>query len=825
MAKRGYKRPEERDSPLEKSSAIRLTLPEFPIPSAPNGSGNHEGNGKPPVGLGAAALTWRHRIAALGVERRAREVAFLDSTIAERTKTLRALKESLAAAQRELHDHEPLGRELQDLKAERERLRQEVDELRRQKETLARIPEDLAAAQAELSSRMQDGESRWAELQERIAIAETDHLALEERTDQCRREIHDAKGRLKDIEFEAHERRDQIAAGEKQVRSATEELEKLNTHIDRARAEFEASAAEREIQLEKLDQVRAQVATEETAVAGLFRQVAGAKEVLDDLAKERGELETVIDRLANERRRMDEEANEQEMARRGREANLARLDHEILGLHQSLMTAKSVAESESERFAKLRREQREQIDEADLEIHRLQGRLSVEEERLAALAAQQEEARTDLARLEAAIGSAQGELETLGQRRAELEGGIVAITADHDHHLAQRRIALEELESVRNHLSEAGSRLGTLRDLVEERELDLAGLYQAKLVEQSRHQEQLRANQAELAEADLRIQESCAALARLSQEIEVGRTSVAAVRALADQESARLEASQEELRAHLLRKETELGTLQASLAAGQEAFQAFLEEREVRQQEVLGRLSQALTKRKVAEDDLAAKLQQLETINGGLAQAGEAKLELAEVLEEKARAETALAESTERVRFFADQERSLEIRISALNGRACQLEELEGQIHAREEELRTQEARARSLEERSGQLEQAASLETGTIQVLAKDLIGEIDALDEQIVRFELFEADRDFAVHLDGFRQSLLELLGRHGVFPYQFNDGEKLGPEARDHIEIVGTKSERSKEIIKVIETVRPGYIHGDTILRRAVVVTSHA
>jgi len=531
--------------------------------------------------------------------------------------------------------------------------------------------------------------------------------------------------------------------------------------------------------LEKLDQVRAQVATEETAVAGLLRRVAGAKEILEDLAKERCELETIIDRLANERRRMDEEANEQQMARRGREANSARLDDEILGLHQSLITAKAVAEAEAERFAKLRHEQRELIDEADLELHRLQGMKSFEEERLAILGAQQEEVSADLAQLDAAIGSARGELEAIGHRKSELEAGIVAITADQEHHLAQRRLSLEELESVRNHLREAGSRLVTLRDLVEERELDLAGLHQAKLVEQSRHEELRLANEAELAAADLRIRESCATLAKLSQEIETGQATVAAVRELTDQETARLEASQAESRAHLLRKEAELRALEASLATGQQAFQAFLEERDLRQREVLDRLDQALTKRKVAEDDLAAKLQHLETVNGSLAQAGQVKMELAAVLADKARAESCLAESTERIRLLTDEERSLEIRTSALNGRAQELEEIDRQVHDREEQLRSQEARARSLEERSGQLEQAANLETGTIHVLAKDLIREIDALDEQIVRFERVEADRDFAVHLDGFRQSLLELLGRYGVFPYRFNDERNSAPK----------------------------------------------
>jgi len=102
---------------------------------------------------------------------------------------------------------------LQELKAEREQLRHQVDDLRRQSETLARIPDDLAAAQAELAQVRAEISAAKDEHEAIVAQAAAEHLALEERADQSRREIHDAAIRLKDIEFEAHERQDQIASG------------------------------------------------------------------------------------------------------------------------------------------------------------------------------------------------------------------------------------------------------------------------------------------------------------------------------------------------------------------------------------------------------------------------------------------------------------------------------------------------------------------------------------------------------------------------------------------------------------------------------------
>jgi DNA repair exonuclease SbcCD ATPase subunit len=219
------------------------------------------------------------------------------------------------------------------------------------------------------------------------------------------------------------------------------------------------------------------------------------------------------------------------------------------------------------------------------------------------------------------------------------------------------------------------------------------------------------------------------------------------------------------LQAHLLRKETECGLLITRLASAREDLQAFLAERDQRQQEAQNRLAQILTKRKVAEDDLAAKIQELERANAALAQAGDAQMTLARTLAETAKAQSELTEQERQLHLHAEENLEAEAKLAELRRQTAALEGIEAQVSARQDELRELEDRVNELEARSRLLGPAASLEVGTIHVLASDLIGELDLLDARIVDFRRFACDHNFAAELERVRQSVLDILKRHGV------------------------------------------------------------
>jgi len=821
MAKRGSKHPPSHPSYLEEADSSPIQGPRFAEPTPP-------AKPRPPFGLGAAALTWRDRIAALGVERRARELAFLDDAIAERTSALRTVKKSLADTRAEVAEAETtrdqrtaecheidarIGARLEELA--------NVDALIAARHEAARQADEAAAAQAlratVIAEEFRAGEERLAQLQQRLATADSARQALEA-----------AEQRLRDVEYEANEVRERMTREERKIREAADELEVLNQHIDRARTECEASQTEQLLQRGRLEELRAEVETQELGIQTLARQTQSIRESLEDLTLERQRTQEDLARLATERCRLEDEACEQERARRLREVELARLDDELLELRQAMQAAQASAEAEKEEFAQLRQDCAARLDEAERELHQVQSRRADEEASLERAVAEQEERRAALFQLDDQLAQGRAEMEALAQAKVEGESALSEIAAVRLDYLAQRALVLNECESTRTQLSEASDRLITLRQLVEARELDLAELQTARLEGQARYEEECREREADATIANLRIREATESLARLTQEIQTVQASLQELRATASRESVRLSATRAELTAHLARKQEELSGLEARLESGRRSLTDFAAEREARQLEVTQRLNQALTKRKVAEDDLATKLLQLEGLNAQISTASGAMIELALATTERDRLTSELTVTRERLLQAQSAEDALTNRIVDLRTEDERLATVKAQIEARENELRQHESRQAELEARCAQLAQTASLEHGTIQVLAQELILELDAVEEEIVRCRRFDTGADAAQQLERLRGSLLALLGRHGVTSYHYAEGERLGIEARDRIEIIDSRSERCREIIKIIETVRPGYLHagpdGETILRRAHVVTSN-
>jgi chromosome segregation ATPase len=436
-----------------------------------------------------------------------------------------------------------------------------------------------------------------------------------------------------------------------------------------------------------------------------------------------------------------------------------------------------------------------------------------------------------LVQLDATILARQEELSALGRNRTELETAIAGLQEDQSEQIRQRQFCLDELTTVRGHLAEARTRLLALRDLVEERENDLSSLRETALAVHQQHEADLTARQAGLAQLDTQIQESCETLAGLTEEVEATRRTLGELREQSSAETQRLSSTSQELAAHLARKQSELGALGDALEQAREALQAVSQEREQRLQEAQSRLSQVLLKRKVAEDDLAAKMEQLEQANAALAEAGTRQFALQQTLSEQAKAACSLALLQERLRVGAEDEQALNARLASLQERAAQLEQLETQCAERQQILDGLEQQVATLEQRAGLLAPAATLEEGTLRVLAVELIQEIDSLDEQILRLRRFACDDEFAAELERLRHALLDILARQGVFRFAIADGEFLRAEDEVRCECVGTKAQPFRAGAKVIETVRAGYVHrsspaaADFVLRRAGVVTARS
>jgi chromosome segregation ATPase len=821
MAKRGSKHPPSHPSYLEEADASPVQAPRFTEPTTAS-------KPRPPFGLGVAALTWRDRIAALGVERRAREIAFLDDAIAERTDSLRNAKKSLADTRAEVAkaemDRDQRSAECHEIESRIAARLEElanVDALIAARHEAARQADEAAAAQAlrasVLTEEFREGEDRLAQLQQRLATADSACQALEA-----------AEQRLRDVEYEANEVRERMVREERKIREAADALEDLNLHIDRARIECESSQAEQLLQRGMQEELRAELETQELSLQTLARQTHSVREHLDNLTGERQRTQEELARLASDRGRMEDEASEQEQVRRLREAELARLDDELLGLRQAMQVAQSAAAAENERFALLRQECVERLDAAERELHQVQSRRADQEASLQEAIAQQEERRAALFQLEDQLAHGRAKLEALAQAKGEGESALRDIAAARLDYLAQRDLVLRECEAARAQLAESAVRLDTLRQLVEARELDLAALQNARLEGLTQYEDECHRRESESTIANVRIREAIESLARLTQEIQTVQTSLQELRAADSRESVRLSATRSELTAHLARKQEELSVLEMSLERGRRSLTEFTAEREARQLEVTQRLNQALTKRKVAEDDLATKLLQLEDLNAQISTASGVMIELALATTERDRLTGELTGTHERLLQAQSAEQALNKRLADLSAEDERLATIQAQIVAREEKLQHHESRQAELEQRCAQLARSSALEHGTIQVLAQELILELDAVEEEIARCRRFDTGADAAQQLERLRTSLLALLARHGVNPFHYAEGDRLGAETRDRIEIIDSRSERCREVIKVIETIRPGYLHvgpdGETILRRAHVVTSN-
>jgi len=190
MAKRARTRSELRPSPAD--------IPPLP-PATSQGPA-----------WGEATLTWRNRVAALGVERRAREIAFLDRAISDRNQQFRRLKEGVAELEQTLQDRISLSKDVPGLRAQRAELRRDLETLRRQRQDLAAAPAELIQAKVELDRVRHD-------------------LVL------TRHEFAELERIRGEHESEVIELRERAATHQSAVGSALEELEKLNRHIERAR--------------------------------------------------------------------------------------------------------------------------------------------------------------------------------------------------------------------------------------------------------------------------------------------------------------------------------------------------------------------------------------------------------------------------------------------------------------------------------------------------------------------------------------------------------------------------------------------------------------
>jgi len=111
-----------------------------------------------------------------------------------------------------------------------------------------------------------------------------------------------------------------------------------------------------------------------------------------------------------------------------------------------------------------------------------------------------------------------------------------------------------------------------------------------------------------------------------------------------------------------------------------------------------------------------------------------------------------------------------------------------------------------------------------SVHAMSKQLIKKIDLLDDMVNRYRAEDRASDVADQLDLFKQSLLDILGKHSVEAFHFDAGTQLDVATRKRIVIVGgTKGSNSGTISN---TLRPGYLcHNEelgkeTVLRKAEV-----
>jgi chromosome segregation ATPase len=221
---------------------------------------------------------------------------------------------------------------------------------------------------------------------------------------------------------------------------------------------------------------------------------------------------------------------------------------------------------------------------------------------------------------------------------------------------------------------------------------------------------------------------------------------------------------------------------------------------------------------RVALEERAGALKAVHELEEDRRKAESLTKELAGMAERRVACEKSLVES-------AAELEALQQKIAAARAEAASVDELRAEsaaLQARAEEL---DRTIHRLEERRQTFADAPDANWGTVHAMSKQLIKQIDLVDDLISHLAGQKGSKEAIEQLKIFRAGLMDILTEFSVVPYRFEAGFTVDISARKKIQIVESKEDNGQGT-RIQKTYRPGYVCSNgpvgvqTLLRKAEV-----
>ncbi|MFT5466295.1 MAG: chromosome segregation ATPase [Verrucomicrobiales bacterium] len=760
-------------------------------------------------------------------------------------KKLDGLLSSQTKAQQERDHAEEMAKEVREemdsYADKREGLQTEIKELeveaKKKAAVLTETEEALLTAKdsldesKKLRTEIETNRKQLTEIQEKIGTARKERSRLEETNKDVVALADDLSGSRRRIQDRIDELDDELTIKDGRLRSTSDQVMRLTEKLARSKADVEDFDSVHREELERLEDLRDEVAEQESTMEERKAEVAEIREDRNklelqakDLRHEIDESERHIKEITVVCARIDEDHEKKQTEIKRVEDQLKTLQEAMSKTRLDLNSERELLSDEKEKREDARAAAKAELQKVQTDREREQSTLKLIKSEYGSVEATLDDTRAKIREREIELTEQEDRCKKTLQevKDIELEKEKIASELDgRDRELANKRKNVDELT---NHLKE-------LRDMVDERNNELIKAKGGLREEKEQHEKWLRDKRAELDNLDQQIDQSHETVKLLNEDIEAQRLKADEAHRQTKVEVDRLEASERSLRERIDLGARELRDLEGSLRSIRTNVDSTTSEQREMEDSQLSRISELGKKRKHAEDELATKLKDIEEANQRAEQISALTREVEDKQGAIGRATSELEKRQDEVRDFEEREEQLLHRIRELEAKSDRLQTVGEEVETKERDLEKLEERTSLLQDRQETLLNATSPESGTIQVFASELLRRIDLLEDLIAKYRRSDqpGERDIADQMGTLREALFDTLRNQSVRPFDFDAGHRIDLKSRRLIKIVETKSDRPKNVTKIVETLRRGYLYleedgREIILRKADVITSN-
>jgi chromosome segregation ATPase len=603
----------------------------------------------------------------------------------------------------------------------------------------------------------------------------------------------------RDQETEEQNRAKSRSQGEQEARELQDKLKKLKEELGKTESTVAESARDRSAKAgEEEKEITARLATLKSSEQAAIAAIRAQEEKLAALRNEESGLTSVSIQLKTALQ-------------------------EVESAVQRKLTALSEADAAETRVAAVK----EEYVRLQAQVTDASAALKAREVELVASNAKLEDSQREAGISAATLAETQKALAEVSGNHEKVTAGLTAGEAK----LAEQNLILKAAGEKLKELNAATAKLSEIETAIEEAAARALTAKAAVTGEETKAAGLLKA----VAASGEELKQQQAALAKVTGEFAALQSKHEAVAASLHQVTGTLEATT----ASVKETEARLSSMEISVAAASERLAAL--KTETSASETL--LAERRTLVGEGETDLAALTKKLD----------EARSELS-------RGESAVAALNQQKSSLDAQVASLSTRAAQLASGQASLTELEARLSGANEEMARKQAALAQLEMRTAAAESSAkraleshseatrSLEEvraaiarmeerkqtfadapdptwGTVHVMAKGIIKQVDLLDDLLAHLTAGNSSREVIAQLTIFRAGLRDILTEFTVEPYHFEPGLSVDIASRKKIQIVESREDSGKGT-RILKSYRPGYVctNGSlgmqTLLRKAEV-----